>query len=192
MPSSDNFPSISMETKDLKDLLIWWLNPVELPPQKFLNIVYKNNLINEIHNFLKQEDYLIEKTDLSDSFLFQNLLEEYNLAFSFQNHILFSELINKEEKLIEFKEFILKISSILKPSSYFILETKIESENERNFLKELFLRNFEQVFFYVPLKKYATNPFTKFDLSKTNFCWIIAITNSSGEDPAEWLGEFFE
>ena len=90
--TADIFPSYILEPKKILDMITWFLNPIEKPPQKFLQILPKDIENNIYSDLLEKEGYIIkniseknligeQKVETNDTF------EEgwFNLIFSLAN-----------------------------------------------------------------------------------------------------------
>ncbi len=180
--TADIFPSYILEPKKIIDNITWFLNPLEEPPQKFLQILPASSKENIYSDLLEKEGFIIE------NILLENLQsgEKGEILAGLQKHrfnIVFS-LAN--EKIFQNFESVAEIiHDLLRPSSYFILEVKI-SHNQKE-IEKILLQNFGTVNFLTPWSDLATNPFSPFDENQQKYCWVVALSQASDEDPAEWM-----
>lgn len=180
--TADLFPSYILAPKKIIESIAWFLNPIEEPPQKFLQLMNETRP-NIYSNLLENQGFIISNVTWAE--LISNKKNEpnydkkfpqsyYNLVFSLAN----------DNLLDNFENEIHKINELLRPSSYFIYEMKIDKIDK---VKELFLKVFESVSFLIPWSELNTNPFSPFNKDKSDYCWVVALTNSSDEDPAAWI-----
>lgn len=183
--TADIFPSYILEPKKIVDNITWFLNPIAEPPQKFLQILPDEAHENIYSDLIEKEEFIIK--NVSGDTLFTNIKPEFtddlqkgwfNLIFSLANE----KLPSNFEIAIEF------IHDLLKPSSYFIFETKIAHNLDE--IKTMLLKSFESVNFLVPWSDLKTNPFSSFDSNQHKYCWVVALSQSSDEDPGEWMNNF--
>jgi len=99
----------------------------------------------------------------------------FNIIFSLAN----------DQLLERFQTVIRAIDDLLKPSSYFILELKISNDIEE--IRDILADVFESVNFLSPWSDLTTNPFSPFDIKKSNYCWIAALSKNSDYDPGKWM-----
>lgn len=180
--TADLFPSYILEPKKIIEDITWFLNPIEEPPQKFLQLLTKNSKTTIYSDLLRKDGFIVKsltepKQLLSSEFSSEDILQEswFNIVFSLANETLFEN----------FEEISSKISHLLRPSSYFIYEVKITENLDR--IKEILLQSFESVNFLTPWSLMNTNPFTPFDQKQNKYCWVVALSQGSDEDPADWL-----
>lgn len=176
------FPSYILEPKKIIEAITWFLNPIEKPPQKFMQLT-RDSSTNIYSDYIKSQDYEIKNTSFhaivnhdEKGNDFDTWGSNYNLIFSLAN-----------EKIPDSFDLVLsKINRLLKPSSYFILELKLEKK-DLDYIQKVVLESFDSVNFLIPLNKFSTNPFTPIDFEKSNYCWMVALTHSTDEDPASWM-----
>ncbi len=180
--TDDFFPSFILEPKKIIENIIWFLNPIEEPPQKFLQLVVQDTETNVYSDLLMKDGFSVK--NITESGLLAALnsdLEKglqknhFNIVFSFANDHISENLILLSSS----------IHSLLRPSSYFIYEIKVTENLES--IKKILLRSFETVNFLTPWSQMATNPFSPFDQNQSKYCWIVALSQDSDDDPAEWL-----
>ena len=180
--TADIFPSYILEPKKIIDSITWFLNPLEMPPQKFLQLT-KDNITNIYSDLLEKEGFIVRDSSWDELLAYTTMNDKdekkftsgfYNLVFSLTNE----ELSDNFEMVLHF------IHDLLRPSSYFIYELKINHLNE---IRDLFLKVFESVNFLTPWSDLHTNPFSPFDGDKNSYCWVVALSHPSDDDPAEWL-----
>ena len=141
--------------------------------------------MSSIYSDLLTKDGFIVKT-LSDprqllftKFYSKDIIKNswYNIIFSLANESLFENF----DKISD------KIHDLLRPSSYFIYDIKITENLDQ--IKEILLQSFDSVYFLTPWSQMNTNPFTPFDQNQTKYCWIVALSQGSDEDPGDWLNK---
>ena len=184
--TTDLFPSFILEPKKILENIEWFLNPIEKPPQKFLQLLSKNSTDKSTGNIyselLEKEGYIIKNTTDGELFLSQNSDSEgiyqessFNIIFTLANDKIFDN----------FESLCPIIHNLLRPSSYFIYEMKVEENLD--FIERILLESFESVNFLTPWSQLSTNPFSPFDKNQSKYCWIVALSQGSDEDPAEWM-----
>ena len=180
--TADIFPSYILEPKKIIESITWFLNPIEEPPQKFLKLL-KDNISNIYSDILEKEGFIVRDFTWEDLLAYATMKDNneekftsgfFNLVFSLANE----ELSNNIEMVLH------SIHDLLRPSSYFIYEIRINQLNE---IRDLFLKVFESVNFLIPWSELHTNPFSPFDSEKNSYCWVVALSHPSDDDPAEWL-----
>ena len=188
------FPSIYMQAEKIIELLIWWLNPLEKPPQKILSISEKGKKHNFFIDLLKQAEYEGHNLVI-ENFTFMETIKDtkFNLVFIFELNL--ANLINKKEIIIDFFSTIHE--KILKSSSYLILEIKFGSESDIDILEKLLLESgFGSITVLIPELKsdLKNNPFASVDFSIHNYCWMTALSKQSDDpiDVIDWLNEYIE
>ena len=192
MSPADIFPSIYMQAEKIIDLLIWWLNPVEKPPQKILSLSHKGINQDIFIGLLKKAGYEGHKNVLENFELIKTLANQnFNLVFLFEWRIP-KDLINLKMKIL--KMFKIIHDNILKSSSYLILEIQFDSEKNIDVLEELLYdAGFGSTTVLIPeVKPQGTNPFSSVNFAINNYCWLTALSRQTDEDPTEWLNEYFE
>lgn len=182
--TADIFPSYVLEPKKTIDSITWFLNPIAEPPQKFLDIRNKNCDTDIYSDLLLKEGFVVRHVQLSEviSKSKNDLDDDSSLPAEWFN-IIFS--LANDERVDHFDEIVRTIHGLLRPSSYFIFETKID--NNLDYIKETLLGAFESVNFLSPWSNLTTNPFSPFDSSRSNYCWVAALSHSSDKDPGEWM-----
>ena len=187
--TTDIFPSYVLEPKKTLENITWFLNPLEEPPQKILQLQayqLKTNIYTEL---LEKDGFIIKNAKIQDLIsskgsnnnkFAKDFQESYfNIIFSLANEII--------EDFEDFKTLIQIVHNLLRPSSYFIYEIKIDQNLD--VIREILLDNFESVNFLTPWSEMKTNPFSPFNKESSNYCWIAALSQNSYEDPAEWMNE---
>lgn len=180
--TADIFPSYILEPKKIIENITWFLNPIEEPPQKFLQLVSKKSETNIYSDLLLKDGFITQNITETELLAASNSESENNLQKSWFNLIFSLANDHFSENFTSLSSF---IHSLLRPSSYFIYEIKV-SKNLEN-IKKILLQSFESVNFLIPWSKLYTNPFSPFDQEQSKYCWIVALSQSSDEDPAEWL-----
>lgn len=182
--TTDIFPSYVLEPKKTIESISWFLNPIAEPPQKFLDLRNKNSNTNVYSDLLIKEGYIVKHAQLKEILSNNDITSDtdpnlpsdwFNLIFSLAN----------DEIVENFKPVVQKIHSLLRPSSYFIFEVKID--HNLDLINEIISETFESVNFLSPWSNLTTNPFSPFDNNKSNYCWVAALSKGSDEDPGEWL-----
>ena len=184
--TADLFPSFILEPKKILENIEWFLNPIEEPPQKFLQLLSKNSIDKSTGNIyselLEKEGFIIKNTTEDELFLSQDSDGEHSLQESSFN-IIFT--LANEKIFDNFETLCSLIHNLLRPSSYFICEMKVDEILD--YVEKVLLQSFESVNFLTPWSKLNTNPFSPFDENQSKYCWIVALSQGSDEDPAEWM-----
>ena len=184
--TTDLFPSFILEPKKILENIEWFLNPIEEPPQKFLQLLSKNSIDKSTGNIyselLEKEGFIIKNTTEDELFLSQDSDGEHSLQESSFN-IIFT--LANEKIFDNFETLCSRIHNLLRPSSYFICEMKVDENLD--YVEKVLLQSFESVNFLTPWSKLNTNPFSPFDENQSKYCWIVALSHGSDEDPAEWM-----
>ena len=195
MSPGDIFPSIYLQPKKLIELLTWWLNPLEQPPQKILALDINGKNHNRYLALLQDEGYIAHNVSLQNFIIKEPLKDSfYNLIFSFEWNI--TDIKEDSQKLEDLFSAI--HNQVIKSSSYLILEIKFNSEKNIDELENILTKSgFGSISVLLPAevgqkKENIVNPFTGVDLTIHNHCWLVALSQQTDEDPAEWLQEYFE
>lgn len=193
MTPADIFPSVYLTPNKVIELLVWWLNPLEKPPQRLLSLSQPNNKHSIFSNLLKKEgfssfDVIVDNYSLPSDFALNK--ELFNLVYFFE---FTPSNLEQQEKIIDFFKVI--HNGLLKASSYLILELKFSSEEEIDNIEDMLQEaGFNSISVLTPdfSNTSKTNPFKGVDVLRQHYCWLTALSQQSEEDPLEWINEYVE
>ena len=193
MSPSGIFPSVYMQPQKIVDLLVWLLNPIEKPPQKFLSITPEGTKHSIFIELLNQAGYICENMFLKNCQIEDFSSDSrYNLVFSLELKL--KKILQEKDKMLKLFKNIHE--QILKSSSYLVLEIKFGSEKDIDILEAILLESgFGSITVLIPdnKKEKNTNPFRSVDFSIHKYCWLTALSKDDpDEDPVEWMNEYFE
>ena len=132
MSPRDIYPSVYLQPEKTVELLIWWLNPLEKPPQKLLSLGFEGKKHDHFLNSLNKLGFITHNIQVEDYKILESRVDsKFNLIFVFEWSL--AKITEKAEKIK--KLFFQLHEHILKSSSYLILEIRFETEHDIDFLE---------------------------------------------------------
>lgn len=180
---------------DLKDYLSWWLNPLEKPPQKILELL-PTGQVSQVLTQLEQEG--LETTSVefdphnpSVEDLPNNI--KFNLVYGLKIPPYFLD-----QSTSHLLAFLKPLNQVLRPSSHLVLEILAdEATKEGDSLAKLTSRlsniglevGFVHVENVTPTESFKEAPFRAVNFREDKLFWLAFLTEGSDEDVTEWLDQ---